>query len=203
MTKLLAMDTTTDVCSVALVAGAQRFEHSRFAPRLHNRLLLAMIDDLLAVAGIDKRTIELIAFGAGPGSFTGVRIGAAVTQGLAFSLGARAVPVCSSAVAAEAVRRVYGRRRAVTVRRQSRPGWHYLATYQLIDDGVRCLEADRLVAEDAVPADALVVDGRLAVSARWVAELALRQADAAVASALALPIYVDGDHPWQAASASR
>ena len=197
MTNLLAMDTTTDVCSVALVAGQRWFEQSRLAPRRHNACLLAMIDRLLAATGVARKALDVVAFGAGPGSFTGVRIGAAVAQGMAFGVGAQVVAVSSSAAAAEAARRTGDLRGAVAVWRQSRPGWHYLAEYELEDDDLRCLADDRLVASSDRPIAGVVVDARTAVGARWVAELALRNIDQAVPPALALPRYVAGDHPWR------
>ena len=79
---LLAMDTTTEICSVAAFSGDQWFEHTRSAPRLHNRLVLEMVDNVLGGAGLAVREVDLVAFGAGPGSFTGVRIGAAVRKAL-------------------------------------------------------------------------------------------------------------------------
>ena len=118
---VLAIETTTDVCSVALMTDGCWFEDTRSAPRLHNRHVLAMIDNVLESAEITRGQIEVIAFGAGPGSFTGVRIAAAVAQGVALAVGARAVAVPSSTVAAECVRRASGRRGEITVARPCRP----------------------------------------------------------------------------------
>ena len=202
MTDLLAIDTTTDSCSVALVRGDHWVEHTRFAPRLHNRHILAMLDGVLHAANeVHPRAdvangVRFIAFGAGPGSFTGVRIGAAVAQGLAFAIGARAIPVPSSAVVAETARAA-GRRGVFAICRESRPGWHYVASYQLADDGISCVAFDQLQPVDAqVSADR--VDGaRIVVRAGVVARLALQRIDEAVPASQALPIYVDGDTPWQ------
>lgn len=193
---LLAIDTTTDVCALAVYRQDRWFEHNRFAPRLHNQHVLPMVDGVLDAAGIAARDLDLIAFGAGPGSFTGVRIGAAVSQGIALAGDAKLVPVANSAVASEALRRVGGLRGEVEITRASRPGWRYRARYELSDTGVHCVDFDRLVATGEVGDNALDAD-RLSVSARLVGALALRNLDDAVAPAFAQPYYVDGDSPWQ------
>jgi tRNA threonylcarbamoyladenosine biosynthesis protein TsaB len=81
--KLLALDTASAQCSAALLYEGQVRLRSESTARDHATLILPMIDALLAEAGITLRQLDGIAFGRGPGSFTGVRIAAAVTQGLA------------------------------------------------------------------------------------------------------------------------
>ena len=194
--KVLAIETTTEACSVALAFCGQWFEDTRFAPRMHNRLLLAMVDGLLKAASLDRRAIQVIAFGAGPGSFTGVRIGAAVAQGIALGAGARVIQVASSAVAAEILRRSTLRGGGVSLSRSSRSGWSYVARYELLEDGVRCLEFDELVRNMDV--DERVVDAtRYVMSARIVGELALANLASAGEPATAVPFYVEGDSPWR------
>ena len=80
---LLAIDTSTDACSVGLLIGSEiKFNH-RVAARQHGALVLPMVDQLMSEAGISAKQLDGIAYGRGPGSFTGVRIGVAVTQGIA------------------------------------------------------------------------------------------------------------------------
>lgn len=193
---LLAIDTTTDVCALAVYRKDRWFEHNRFAPRLHNRHVLSMVDSVLVAAGLTAPGLDLIAFGAGPGSFTGVRIGAAVSQGIALACDAKLVPVANSAVAAETLRRIGGLRGEIDIVRASRPGWRYRARYQLGDNGVHCVDFDRLVATSEVDGNAVDADP-FPVSARFVGTLALRDLADAVAPAFAQPYYVDGDSPWQ------
>ena len=193
---LLAIETTTQTCSAALALSGHWFEDTRFAPRLHNRHLLGMIDGLLSAACVGPSAVQVIAFSAGPGSFTGVRIGAAVAQGLAVGIGARVVRIASSAVAAECLRSATPRRGSVALSRTSRRGWSYVARYQLLDDGVRCLEFDELVRDDDVDEGA-VNAGRIVMNARVVAEVALANADGAADPAMAVPFYVEGDSPWR------
>lgn len=193
---LLAIETTTDACSVALALNGHWFEDTRFAPRLHNRHLLGMIDGLLNAAAVGRDALQLVAFGAGPGSFTGVRIGAAVAQGIALGAGARVLRVASSAVAAESLRRSTSRRGKVSLSRMSRPGWSYVARYDLSDAVARCLEFDELVPDG--DADVRAVDAtRCAMNARIVGEIALASLESAGEPATAVPFYVEGDSPWR------
>ncbi len=193
---LLAMETTTQTCSAALASSGHWFEDTRFAPRLHNRHLLGMIDGLLRAARVGPSALQVIAFSAGPGSFTGVRIGAAVAQGLAVGTGAQVARVASSAVAAECLRRATPRRGAVTLSRTSRRGWSYVARYRLFDDGARCLAFDELMRDDAVAAAAINASS-IVMSARVVGEIALANLGGAGEPATAVPFYVDGDSPWR------
>lgn len=93
--KLLAIDTTEAGCSAALMYDDQLIERFEIAPRRHSELILPMVDELLAEAGVTVQQLDCLGFARGPGSFTGVRIATAVTQGLAVAGDLPVVPVSS------------------------------------------------------------------------------------------------------------
>lgn len=100
--KLLALDTSSVACSVALGIDKEIVERHEEQPREHTRLLLPMIRSVLEESGVSLTDLDAIVLGNGPGSFIGMRIAASVAQGLAFGSGLNIVPVSSlAAVAAE------------------------------------------------------------------------------------------------------
>ncbi|MGE8414100.1 MAG: tRNA (adenosine(37)-N6)-threonylcarbamoyltransferase complex dimerization subunit type 1 TsaB [Pseudomonas sp.] len=108
MSTLLALDTATEACSVALLHDGRITSHYEVIPRLHAQKLLPMIKELLANAGTTLQAVDAIAFGRGPGAFTGVRIAIGVVQGLAFALERPVVPVSNLAVLAQRALREHG-----------------------------------------------------------------------------------------------
>lgn len=101
MTGVLAFETATDACSVAVFLGGQIDERYAVAPRQHSQLVFTMLGELLPAGNLAERGIDVIAYGEGPGSFTGLRIAASTAQGLAFSCGLPAIPVSTLAVLAQ------------------------------------------------------------------------------------------------------
>jgi tRNA threonylcarbamoyladenosine biosynthesis protein TsaB len=101
MSGILAIETATDACSVALVVGDVVVQRHEVAPRQHSQLLFGLLTELLPLGGIVAAGVEAIAYGSGPGSFTGLRIAASAAQGLSFSASLPAIPVSTLAVMAQ------------------------------------------------------------------------------------------------------
>jgi tRNA threonylcarbamoyladenosine biosynthesis protein TsaB len=148
---LLAFDTSTRACSVALAAGGAIDEDYRLIPREHNRALLPMIDGLLRRRGVRLADLDAIVFGRGPGSFTGLRIATGVAQGLAFGAARPVLGVSTLACLAQGFLRRTGSDRCFAAM-HAREREIYCGAY-VADDGVmRSAGGDRLVAVDELGA---------------------------------------------------
>jgi tRNA threonylcarbamoyladenosine biosynthesis protein TsaB len=105
--KVLALDTATEACSVSLLIGTQRLDRYQEMERGQAELILPLVESVLDEAGVTLQQLDAIAFGRGPGGFTGVRLAASVVQGLAFGAGIGVVSVSDlAAVALQASRRL-------------------------------------------------------------------------------------------------
>lgn len=101
--KILAIDTSTEACSAALYDSGTINTRFEIAPQKHSQLILPMCDELLADAQLTNTQLDAIAFGRGPGSFTGLRIAAGVTQGIAFAADLPVIGISTLAALAQKV----------------------------------------------------------------------------------------------------
>ena len=99
--KLLAIDTATEACSVALQIDGNVFSRFEVCPQQHSQKLLPMVDDVLTEGQAALAELDYLVFGRGPGSFTGVRIAAGMLQGLALGTGLKVVGISTLAAMAQ------------------------------------------------------------------------------------------------------
>ncbi|ALN65525.1 putative molecular chaperone [Lysobacter antibioticus] len=157
--KLLAFETATEACSVAVWLDGEVRERFELAPRRHAELSLPWAEQLLAEAGVRRNELDAIAISRGPGAFTGVRLAIAIAQGIALALDRPIVPVSTLAVlalrahslaaAADDALRVYA---AI----DARMGEVYTGAFELHGGDAHALDEEVVVAPDsaAVPGDA-------------------------------------------------
>ena len=149
--KLLAIETASDACSCALLTDESCFERFSVAPRQHAELVLPMVQELLDEAGLALTNLDALAFGRGPGSFTGVRVAAGVIQGLAYGADLPVVPVSSLQALAQGAYRESGSARVLAAF-DARMGEVYWGVYEENGSGLMIARMDDLVsAPDAVP----------------------------------------------------
>jgi tRNA threonylcarbamoyladenosine biosynthesis protein TsaB len=152
--RILALDASTEMCAVALGGDTGFVERSEVAGQRHSELLLPMVRALLAEAGIGIGALDGIAFGSGPGSFTGLRIACGIAQGLALGAGLPVIGVPTLAAMAETARVRDGSRRIVAAL-DARMHEVYVAAYEF--EGTSWQE--RIAPEVAAPEDASLPPG--------------------------------------------
>jgi len=155
--KILALDTATEACSAALYIDGEIQERFEIAPRMHAKLLLPMIDSLMAEASLTPQQLDAIAFGCGPGSFTGVRVATGVMQGIAYGADLPVVPVSTLAAISQAClqKTAYDTIFTAVDARMSEIYW---AVYQRDAEGYATLVGEEKV-QPATDVDALSLSG--------------------------------------------
>ena len=148
--KILALETATEACSAALYLDGGIIERYRVEPRRHSELILGMMASLLDEAGVRLGELDALAFGRGPGSFTGVRIAVGVAQGVGFAAELPVLPVSTLAALAQGAYRQHGRERILAAY-DARMEQVYWGTYEVGSDGLVAPRSDeRVVSPEAV-----------------------------------------------------
>lgn len=191
---LLAIETATESCSAAVLAGERLVGRSELAPRRHAELLLPMCEQALGEAGLRRHDLDAIAVGCGPGAFTGVRLAISAAQGIALALDIPIVPV--SSLAALAMQAPANGAPILAVI-DARMGEIYAGQFRRGEDGL--LEA--ISAETVGPADALQLVGvgvRNVIGSGWAS-----YRDALSARLATAPAWEDGERYPQAVDVAR
>lgn len=215
--KLLAIDTSGPACSVALAINGEVSQQHVVAPREHASRLLPMVASLLEAADLRLAALDGLAFGRGPGSFTGLRIAAGVIQGLALGADLPVAPVSSLAALAQGVYRRTGQARVLAAF-DSRMDEVYWGAYQLAGEHMVACQPEQVCPPEQVTLPApgawagageawarygeslhqalgitpVVLDADALPEARDVAQLgqAVLAAGAGVPAEAALPVYL-------------
>ncbi|HKC16093.1 MAG TPA: tRNA (adenosine(37)-N6)-threonylcarbamoyltransferase complex dimerization subunit type 1 TsaB [Steroidobacteraceae bacterium] len=164
--KLLALDTATECCSVALWQDGEVQIRERKAERGHGAHILNMIDEALATAGWSLGSLDAIAFGRGPGAFTGLRLAASLTQGLAYAAGLPVIPVSDLRALAQQALTIPQPPARTLACLDARMGELYWAGFDCVGGYARAATAEAVAGPEAVIAAArLWLDGRSAAGA--------------------------------------
>lgn len=147
--KILAIDTATERCSVALLLDGRMIERSQDTQRTHAELVLPMVAEVLREGGVTLAALDGLAYGRGPGAFTGVRIAVGVVQGLAF--GARTPTVGVSNLAAVAQQAMQGEEE-ILVCMDARMGEVYWARFRADGGIARAVSEERVAKPECVEA---------------------------------------------------
>jgi len=181
--RILSIETSTEYCSVALWQDGAVSERCELVGQKHSEVLMAMLDAVLQDTGYRIQDMDGIAFGKGPGSFTGVRIACGVTQGLALGANLPVVGVCTL----EAVAETSGKEKVIAAL-DARMGELYLAAYEKCDGGWHAVIEPCLCKAEAAPlleggwsgaGNGFAVQGA-ALQARYDGHLQAAEADAQV-----------------------
>jgi len=213
--RVLAIETSTVACSVAIQINGKIDLIKQEIPRTHNMVLLGMVHDLLRRNEISLSGLSAICFGRGPGSFTGTRIAAAVTQGLALPFNTRVLAISSLQALAVGANAAGSNCRGILTFIRSRKGEYYRGAYLIknglpiglgnedicqVDDLYPVLNEDCLVVFDELPdaykkrrGDSLLV--KRPDAAGLLGCLSLDSQDVDICSAV--PVYLQGSSPWK------
>lgn len=166
--RILAIDTATEACSAALWNNGEICAHFELCPREHTQRILPVVQAILSEGGVTLNALDALAFGRGPGSFTGVRIGIGIAQGLALGAELPMIGVSTLATMAQGAWRKSGATRVLAAI-DARMGEVYWAEYQRDENGIwHGEETEAVLKPEAVKARLAQLSGEWAtVGTGW------------------------------------
>ncbi|QLB20119.1 tRNA N6-adenosine(37)-N6-threonylcarbamoyltransferase complex dimerization subunit TsaB [Vespertiliibacter pulmonis] len=176
MKTILVLDTATEACSVALLHQGIITSLDELSPRTHTQRILPMVDELLDKAGISIKQVELLGFGRGPGSFTGVRVGVGIAQGLAMGAELPVVPVSNLLAMAEAVYQKSGNADVVALI-DARMSEVYFAQFSRSDLGWQEIVPEQVCSAEKAIEQIQLERNPIVVGTGWQAYSAFSEAD--------------------------
>lgn len=175
-TTILALDTATEACSVALLHQNQIQQIDELSPRTHTQRILPMVDELLVKANLTVKELDYLVFGRGPGSFTGVRVGAGIAQGLAFGGNLPVIGVSNLLAMAEQAYQQLGATQVVALI-DARMNEVYFAQYVRKDTGWQEVVSEQVCSPEKAISQ-IVLDHKVAiVGTGWAAYPQFEQAN--------------------------
>jgi tRNA threonylcarbamoyladenosine biosynthesis protein TsaB len=151
MACILALDTSSEACSAAVIKDGKITSVYAVVPRDHTRKIIPMIQQVLEESKTETHQLDAIAFGRGPGSFTGLRIAAGVTQGLAYGLDIKVIPVSTlEAMALEVSSLSTDECTHVVTAIDARMDEVYWGAFEVKDGQVSALQAEQVCKPEAV-----------------------------------------------------
>jgi tRNA threonylcarbamoyladenosine biosynthesis protein TsaB len=181
MPTILAIETSTELASVAILRGNQMLSRESSGTHTHSQTVLPMLQSLLAEAGISLSQCDAIGFGAGPGSFTGVRTACGVVQGLAFGADLPVVPVSTLEAMAQACHDKTTTADVLAIL-DARMGEVYWAQYRLLNGWQVVVPPSLSVASAVIPQGEVVAcgNGLMAYAADFASQAFTQSADSSV-----------------------
>ncbi|MDY4279893.1 MAG: tRNA (adenosine(37)-N6)-threonylcarbamoyltransferase complex dimerization subunit type 1 TsaB [[Pasteurella] mairii] len=155
---LLALDTATEACSVALWHHGEMTYLDEIAQRSHTKRILPMVDQLLANSGLQLTQVDALAFGRGPGSFTGVRVAAGIAQGLALGADLPVIPISNLTAMAQQAYEQYGANQVLAAidARMDEVYFSYLQGQKVRSDFGEFMEWQSIIAEQVCSPEQVV-----------------------------------------------
>lgn len=158
-TRIIAIDTATEASSVAIYDNGEIYSHYDISPREHAQRILPLIERMLAESGLTLNQFDALAFGQGPGSFTGVRIGIGIAQGLALGADLPMIGISTLETMAQGAHRVTGANNVLTAI-DARMSEVYWAAYQRNDNAQwQAIQPESVLSPDAVAAQLNTLSG--------------------------------------------